>query len=573
MRPSPRQVGIPGINLAALNAVQDENARLVLQSIVETLNVRNGVAGTGGAAFITRDEISEVRREFTGMLQGLSKATRSASPVDPSQISRIINDLQGQIMTSPLWLDLGTRLEGIDLDAAQEVQARIAAVQQVADDLIAEALARLNQDNVIGGDIATLQEVSADHALSITNMLTRVDGAESSILTLNTTTANQATAIIALETRTDETEVSITNLQMTTSTQATSLTSLITRVDGAESTISELQTTTAEQATSLSTLGVQIGNAESAIVAEQTARLNADNSITTSMTTQFSAIGSTVSGIQSTLTSTATQTTANANAITSLSSSVGGLSATISTNHATMTTITGQINARYTTKVDINGYVSGYGIIATANNSTPESEFIVRADRFAIGSPSGPGITPRTPFVVLTSTDAAGNPPGVYMDMAVMKIAAITKAYIALAEVDTLRLAGNAVTIPAAVTPAGTVTISAFNTWYEIGSLSVNYGSDPDLVPGDIVLLGTSNFNFTSGTGETIYELEVLHNGASCGSVLQSSPSGYAFSAAVAAPAYGTTGTNTFTLRARRILGGTIHYAAGRGLISWGVRR
>jgi hypothetical protein len=64
--------------------------------------------------------------------------------------------------------------------------------------------------------------------------------------------------------------------------------------------------------------------------------------------------------------------------------------------------------------------------MSTANNATPTSSFLVRADQFAIGSPTGPGITPVVPFRVNTTMDADGNPPGVFMDSAVIKNAAIT---------------------------------------------------------------------------------------------------------------------------------------------------
>jgi len=115
----------------------------------------------------------------------------------------------------------------------------------------------------------------------------------------------------------------------------------------------------------------------------------------------------------------------------------------------------GKLEAQYTVKVDVNGYVSGFGLASTANNSTPYSDFIVRANRFAIGSPSGPGIQPVTPFIVLTTTDAAGNPPGVYMrdtfiqnasiDMAKIKNLLVDNAHIKNLSVDNLKLADGAV--------------------------------------------------------------------------------------------------------------------------------
>ncbi|UYP52459.1 phage tail tip fiber protein [Neisseria gonorrhoeae] len=42
--------------------------------------------------------------------------------------------------------------------------------------------------------------------------------------------------------------------------------------------------------------------------------------------------------------------------------------------------------AQYTVKVDANGKVAGFGLATTPKNGTPESKFIVNADRFGIGA-------------------------------------------------------------------------------------------------------------------------------------------------------------------------------------------
>jgi hypothetical protein len=82
---------------------------------------------------------------------------------------------------------------------------------------------------------------------------------------------------------------------------------------------------------------------------------------------------------------------ARANADSSLSSSVTTLSSTVSGNTTSIqtqqTTING-IQAKYTVKIDNNGHVSGFGLTSDANNGSPVSAFIVRADKFAIVDPA-----------------------------------------------------------------------------------------------------------------------------------------------------------------------------------------
>jgi hypothetical protein len=122
----------------------------------------------------------------------------------------------------------------------------------------------------------------------------------------------------------------------------------------------------------------------------------------------------------------------------------GELSAALQTEATTRANADGAIEAKYTVKVDVNGYVSGYGLIASANNSTPVSDFAVRADRFYIASPSGPDVQPAMPFIVQTTSGAWG-PAGVYITNAAIQNAAITTAKIADLAVDNAKIADLAV--------------------------------------------------------------------------------------------------------------------------------
>jgi hypothetical protein len=110
----------------------------------------------------------------------------------------------------------------------------------------------------------------------------------------------------------------------------------------------------------------------------------------------------------------------------------------------TLTTVVNGVSGSYTVKVDNNGYVAGYGLASTANNATPFSEFAIRADRFYVASPSGPGITPIVPFIVNTTTQTVNGvsvPAGVYMDAAFIKNGTITNAKIGNAAIDDAKIA------------------------------------------------------------------------------------------------------------------------------------
>ena len=77
-------------------------------------------------------------------------------------------------------------------------------------------------------------------------------------------------------------------------------------------------------------------------------------------------------------------------------------------NKATVQTHARSINgleAQYTVKVDVNGRVAGFGLATTPKNGTPESKFIVNADRFGIGATGKADVFP---FVVDTQKNRVG---------------------------------------------------------------------------------------------------------------------------------------------------------------------
>ena len=55
------------------------------------------------------------------------------------------------------------------------------------------------------------------------------------------------------------------------------------------------------------------------------------------------------------------------------------------------------LSAQLTTKIDLNGYVTGYGLASTVSDGPPQSDFVILSDRFAIVQP---GVEKRVPFVI-----------------------------------------------------------------------------------------------------------------------------------------------------------------------------
>lgn len=508
--------GIPGVPLAALDAVEDQNTRMVLRAIVDGWNVRNGSSGKGDMAFVTKSEVDTLAGAVGGLQQSFNRyvGNNPGGGITPGEISRIINDLQAQIIESQLFKELGERIDLIDVAIVEEQNARIAAVQEVADDLAAEAATRLGFDTVQGSQIATLETTTATQATQISGLTTRVSGAESTIINLQSTTAQQATALTSLTTRVGSSESSITELQQTTASQAQSLTSISTRVGSAESSISTLNTTTAQQANSLTSLTTRVSNAEGAITTEANARANADNVITTTIDTQIATVNGNLAGLQTQQTATANNVAALASSISTLQASVADSTIALQTESTVRANADNDIYGKYSVKIDNNGYVTGFGLISTSNNSTPFSEFLVRADRFAIASPAGPGISPKVPFIVTTTTDGAGNPPGAYIQDAFIRNASITAAKIGDASVDTLKIAGNAVTQPVVVTSdsyqAVSTNSSSFTT---VLTASIDMGSFNAGTMSLVVMFSYKPVNSSGGAWSSEYQVANANTG------------------------------------------------------------
>ena len=153
--------------------------------------------------------------------------------------------------------------------------------------------------------------------------------------------------------------------------------------------------------------------------------------------------GSVNARIATETTNRTTADTAIASTVTTLSATVGTNTTAIQTEASTRATETGNLFSKYTVKIDTNGYVSGFGLASTANNDTPFSDFTIRADRFSIASPSGPGITPVIPFIVTTTTTTINGVtvnPGVYINGAFIQGGSIQGASIAGGTIENAKL-------------------------------------------------------------------------------------------------------------------------------------
>jgi hypothetical protein len=178
--------------------------------------------------------------------------------------------------------------------------------------------------------------------------------------------------------------------------------------------------------------------------------------------------------------------------ITTLSATVDDNTVAIQTEATTRATETGELFAKYTVKIDNNGYVSGFGLASTANNATPFSEFTIVADKFSIAPvASNPTAEDGSPFFYLTSPTEVGGvqiPAGAYMKAAYIHDATITNAKIADLAVDNAKIANVAVD----KLTAGSIAVGQHiqSTGYVAGSAGWRINGDGTAEMNNVVVRG-----------------------------------------------------------------------------------
>ena len=299
--------------------------------------------------------------------------------------------------------------------------------------------ANANATSALDSRVTTAESGITSNASNITTLT-------SGLASSNTNITANAAAVTALDTRVTSAEGSIT-------TNATNITSLNTEMTATE-------TATTANTSAVSALDTRVTSAEGSI----TSNANSITSLNTSLTnsnTNISSNASALTALDTRVTSAEGSITSTASSLTQLTTTVGGNTTSISTNASSINGIEG----KFTVKIDTAGHVSGYGLISTANDGTPTSEFGVRADTFWVSPPSNASAsaptsglykgyvwydssnnvtkyytgsafstTPQTVPFVIKSTSGTVNgvtvPAGVYMDTAMIADATISNAQI-----------------------------------------------------------------------------------------------------------------------------------------------
>jgi len=308
------------------------------------------------------------------------------------------------------------------IDQQQEYSAMILAEteargQAILDEATARGAAIAESEAIIMTDVAIL-------ATTVEGLATEMGAAQSSIIEVSdalvTETMARTAQYSALQADYGDTNAAILEESVARSTEDEAL------------------------AYAISIIEVGVGDNTAAILAEQIARTNADEALAMEITTLSAQVDGNTAAISSEAAVRATADSAMAEEIDNLQVAVGDNTAAVAIEAAARIEADGTIESKYTVKVDINGHVAGYGLIATENDGEVLSTFIVTVDSFQVYN----GSTPIAPFYIEGGTVYMQN---VVIDGAYIKALTVYTIQINTDAIETDKVLDNAITSRAAV--------------------------------------------------------------------------------------------------------------------------
>lgn len=434
------------------------------------------VGTSGGRSFV--DPVGEsadyyywVRHVSNSDVPGPFHATLGAHATTASDVSELLTVLTGAISASQLTEGLLEMIDGagsaIELAALQVFVGYdigysgdpLLTLIETNEDLLDEVKDFSGYYPGYTGDALLTRVTTAEGTIStssakITALETTVNNGSTGVaatstalglLTTRVTTAegtitSQGSAITALQSTVNNgstgvvaTAAALATLTTTVTTQGGTITTHSGQILTLENTVNDPSTGVAANASAVSALGTRVTTAEGSITSQGSA-ITALQSTVNNGSTGVAATASALSALTTTVTTQGGQITTLSGQYTTLNTTVGTNSATISSH----TTSINGLEAEYMVKINVNGRVSGFGLVGGAT-----SAFTILADQFSIVSPYNDAVT-AVPFIVQTTTTTVGGvsvPAGVYISDAFIMNGTVTNAKIANAAIDNAKIA------------------------------------------------------------------------------------------------------------------------------------
>ncbi|MBJ9984421.1 host specificity protein J [Acinetobacter sp. S40] len=369
------------------------------------------------------------------------------SGTSTAQVNDILDALSGQITEDQLDQDLRQNIDQIDINKtaiSKEITDRINAIaneaNQRATAISTEKTERQAADSNLSSRIDTVSASAGSNTAAIQQEATARAGADSALSTrIDTvvTKTGENTAAIqsevtartnadsALGTRIDAVVVdlngkattgALNEVKSTVQQQGSLISANTTKIDGV---YAQVNPPMAGSTTDMAGSSTQYAG----VWSEMSARIESDIAQSIRTDQVVAQINDNDAIYKSQIKAVADANSALVTKTDTLQTTIDGNTATIQTQQQSIN----GLNAQYTIKTDVNGLISGFGL---ASSST-SSEFLIRANRFAIAPPSGSGNTGKYAFVYNTTSTTLPNgtviPAGLYLNDAVIGSVDATK--------------------------------------------------------------------------------------------------------------------------------------------------
>ncbi len=419
------------------SATPDHGDALPIARVRATDFVRNGLGG-----LVTR--FYWVRAiDRSGNVGDFNSSVGTAATTIQISHEDLVDRLIAESHLVPL---LAQKIEGVEKVA--EVMAQAAVRIQAGYDRIKAEVGRREAD-VAEVTTRITQEVTDRQALAqqVTEVVAQYDASfarvTESLTALSAADGATATRIDGIVTSYD---TSLAGVLATLTAHGDALTAQASRTDsivaGYDRTLAAYDQRITATATGLegltgqlTTLAATVGTNTSAIVAEKEARTSAVAALATTLDTVSSTLAGVSASLTEEVTTRATKDDALSQTVTTLNTTVGNHTASIQTQAGTLN----GLSAQFVVKVDVNGWVSGFGLASFPTTEGVVSEFVVKADRFIVGQP---GKSADYPFVIGTVggvsriSMSSAFIQDASVDSARIAFAAIKNAHIGFAEID-----------------------------------------------------------------------------------------------------------------------------------------
>ena len=301
-----------------------------------------------------------------------------ASAIAGDYAQHLLNAISGKITYDLLDGDLRNGIDRISLfdrDLGQEILDRISGNAALAD---------------------ALEHVRSDTSEALTYVLQQITETKTS-----TDAAVEALTVLAAGVGGDSSAAIVTEQNVRAAADAAlaeDLKILFAQVTGNTAALSAEQKVLVDQylasASSLLSLVAKFNENVAAIELANTVRANEDSALSQRIDDMQVQVGDDISALHQEL----TQLEATMDG-TAIAQQINTLSTRVDENEASVQTVTSSINGvlgKHTVTIDVNGHISGYGLMSSNNGGVPSSAFIVNANSFGVGMPGYPNYYPFT---------------------------------------------------------------------------------------------------------------------------------------------------------------------------------